>query len=125
MSPLKGIATAGFVLAAMQGTEAARLSDFQGRAHIPDNDKTNCARKALIEEGFGDRGMTQDAFKENGQLVYHFETFGPNGEETLVDVIQSGPSSSIRIDTMKGNPSARRIAIQNAIVACDPSLQSP
>ncbi len=106
-----------FLLASASTANAAQLSDFQGRDHIPDTDLNNCARQALIDHAHGGNGMTQDTYTENGATVYHFETAGPNGEETFLDVVV-GAGREVGVYTKGGSPSARKEAILAQIKPC-------
>lgn len=98
--------------------DAAQLSDFQGRPHIPDTALNNCVRQALIDHANGGNGMTQDTYKEDGATVYHFETAGPNGEETFLNVIIKGAGKEVNFDTKRGNSTARKNALMAQIGKC-------
>lgn len=113
-----GIAAVGAVFAASAGVDAAQLSDLQGRAHIPDTALNNCARQALIDHANGGNGMTQDSYQEDGATVYHFETAGPNGEETFLNVIIKGQGKEVNLDTKRGNPTERKNALIEQISKC-------
>lgn len=118
MSLIKGIVTAGLLTVSLNEAGAAQLSDFQGRSHIPDTDLNNCARQALIDHAFGSNGMTQDVYQENGKTTYHFETYGPNREETLLDVIQVGHSKEIQVYVSGGSSTERKNAILGKMSLC-------
>jgi hypothetical protein len=97
--------------------QAARLSEFQGREGIPDSPINNCVRQAMIDHANGGEGMTQNSYVEKGITVYHFESAGPNGAETFINVKMDG-SRTIEIDTIKGNPTERKNALIQQISRC-------
>jgi hypothetical protein len=102
MSKLRNaLGALGVLFMGATSVQAEKLSDYQGRDHIPDTPSTNCARQVLLNIKRPDETFFQDANKENGSTIYMFELYRGSSPKAHIDVI-SGRNDTFKFSAERG-----------------------